>query len=443
MEDAGVNPRDVDFYFHGQASPLNCSNYLTPNIQIGNCFGMKGKASIHHSEACCTGYYALEQAVNAVASGKYNCVLSGCVEFGDSAAVPNHPYKREKITMEKFLQTTAWLYDRNYTRSLMAGQELIYDDAAEYYKRTNGLTDEQMDDTLCWMSINNRKNSSKCELAIERKTYDEIAKENGYNSAIEYMKSPFNPRTGDFLRMSGIEIKCDRSLGYYIANSEDLEGDGIRQWLLESLSMSNLLKESADMRDRILFERIPSSRRWLPVIVNAMRDGKAVEITYQGYSRKEPSTFTVHPYCLKLFKQCWYMLGESEDYDMPRIYALDERMKNAVQTKKKLTVPARFNAEAFFSNYFGIIVEDGRKPSTVELKVDEDQIGYFESLPLHPSQVPVKMTKDYTIYQYHLVPTFDFRQEVLRHGPSVEVLAPEWFRDEVAEDVRNMMKRYD
>ena len=137
------------------------------------------------------------------------------------------------------------------------------------------------------------------------------------------------------------------------------------------------------------------------------------------------------------------MLGESEDYDMPRIYALDERMKNAVQTKKKLTVPARFNAEAFFSNYFGIIVEDGRKPSTVELKVDEDQIGYFESLPLHPSQVPVKMTKDYTIYQYHLVPTFDFRQEVLRHGPSVEVLAPEWFRDEVAEDVRNMMKRYD
>ena len=221
------------------------------------------------------------------------------------------------------------------------------------------------------------------------------------------------------------------------------EGDGIRQWLLESLSMSNLLKESADMRDRILFERIPSSRRWLPVIVNAMRDGKAVEITYQGYSRKEPSTFTVHPYCLKLFKQCWYMLGESEDYDMPRIYALDERMKNAVQTKKKLTVPARFNAEAFFSNYFGIIVEDGRKPSTVELKVDEDQIGYFESLPLHPSQVPVKMTKDYTIYQYHLVPTFDFRQEVLRHGPSVEVLAPEWFRDEVAEDVRNMMKRYD
>ena len=34
MEDAGVNPQDVDFYFHGEASPLNGSNYLTPNVQV-------------------------------------------------------------------------------------------------------------------------------------------------------------------------------------------------------------------------------------------------------------------------------------------------------------------------------------------------------------------------------------------------------------------------
>ena len=105
MEDAGVSPRDVDFYFHGEASPLNGSNYLTPNIQIGNWFGMKGKGSIHHSEACCTGYLAIEQAVNAVASGKYNCVLTGCVEFGDSVPAPfsvpytgHHPPSRGAFT---------------------------------------------------------------------------------------------------------------------------------------------------------------------------------------------------------------------------------------------------------------------------------------------------------------------------------------------------------
>jgi len=94
----------------------------------------------------------------------------------------------------------------------------------------------------------------------------------------------------------GIEIKCDRSLGYYIANSDDLEGDSIRQWLLESLSMNNLLNETKDMRDRILFEKIPSSQRWLSTIVNAMKDGKAVDLTYQSYNRTEPNTFEAHPY---------------------------------------------------------------------------------------------------------------------------------------------------
>ena len=49
------------------------------------------------------------------------------------------------------------------------------------------------------------------------------------------------------LETFGIEIKCDRSLGYYIANSEDLEADGIRHWLLESLSMNNMLNETRDM----------------------------------------------------------------------------------------------------------------------------------------------------------------------------------------------------
>ena len=227
MEDAGVNPQDVDFYFHGQASPLNGSNYLTPNIQIGNWFGMKGKGSIHHSEACCTGYLAIEQAVNAVASGKYNCVLTGCVEFGDiipapatSVEAPKHPYKREKMTMDKFLATTSWLYDRAYARSLMAPMELIYDDAAEDYVRTRGITAQEMDDTLNWMAINNRRNAAKNPLALERTEFADIAKEKGFDNVMDYMRSPYNPKMGDFLRMEGVERKCDGAAAAIVCATE-------------------------------------------------------------------------------------------------------------------------------------------------------------------------------------------------------------------------------
>ncbi len=223
MEDAGVTPQDVQYYFHGQANPLAGSNYLTPHVQIANFFGMKGKGGIHHSEACCTGYLALEQAVNAVASGKYDCVLSGCVEFGDSAADDNHPYKRKKIAMEDFLKTTKWLFDRNYARSLMAPMELIYDGTAEWYKRTRGLTDEQMDDTLNHMCINNRRNASVNPLALERKTYEEYAKEAGYDDVMDYMRSPFNAKMGDFLRLGGIELKCDGAAAFIVCATDKVE----------------------------------------------------------------------------------------------------------------------------------------------------------------------------------------------------------------------------
>lgn len=259
----------------------------------------------------------------------------------------------------------------------------------------------------------------------------------------ELYERTFHNHREAILDTFGIEIKCDRSLGYYIANSDDLEGeDGVRQWLLESLSLNNMLNESADMRDRILFEKIPSSQKWLAPIVNAMRDGKAINLTYQSFNRSEPRTFLAHPYCLKLFRQRWYMLALSEGYEEPRIYALD-RVYGVEESDQKLEVSEGFNAQEFFSNYFGIIVGTDCKPSTVELRVTNDQVKYFESLPLHSSQEKIDSDEDYTIFQYHLVPTFDFKQEILSRGPAVEVLMPEWFRNEVASDIKEMAGLYD
>ena len=242
----------------------------------------------------------------------------------------------------------------------------------------------------------------------------------------------------------GIEIKCDRSLGYYIANSDDLEADGIRRWLLESLSMNNLLNETKDMRNRILFEKIPSSQKWLPVIVNAMRDGKVIEITYQSFWKDEPSTFKANPYCLKLFKQRWYMLAKSEGKDDPWIYALDERMINITQTNLNYRIPAKFNAEKFFADYFGVIVGTDWEPMEIKIKVVNNQVKYFDSLPLHDSQRKIEEESDehYTVYRYHLAPTHDFRQEILSHGPDVIVLSPEDFREEIMEDIKNMVSNY-
>ena len=77
MKDAGIEPRDVQYFFHGSANPHVLNNCITPNLQVADWFGMRGKGSLSHSEGCCTGYIGLEEAVFAVATGwKRNVVGS-------------------------------------------------------------------------------------------------------------------------------------------------------------------------------------------------------------------------------------------------------------------------------------------------------------------------------------------------------------------------------
>ncbi|MCF0229356.1 MAG: thiolase family protein [Parasporobacterium sp.] len=243
MEDAGVTPKDVEYYFHGQASPFNGSNYITPNLQVSEWFGMRGKGSIHHSEACCTGYLALEQAVNAVASGKYNVVLSGCVEMGDAIADIDKPaHFRKKFDDALFQESLKWIYDRAYTRAMMCGPNLHQDDGAAWYKQTYGLTDEEMDDTLLSMACNSRRSAAKNPLALARKTYEEMAREAGYENTLEFMKENFPKMTGN-LRAPGLELKCDGAAAFIVCPTE-MASQFTSKKPIEVLGIGNATREA-------------------------------------------------------------------------------------------------------------------------------------------------------------------------------------------------------
>jgi predicted DNA-binding transcriptional regulator YafY len=70
------------------------------------------------------------------------------------------------------------------------------------------------------------------------------------------------------------------------------------------------------------------------------------------------------------------------------------------------------------------------------------QAKYFQSLPLHHSQEIIEETNEYTIFQYYLTPDYDFKQDVLSFGVSVEVLEPELLRNEIGEVISELNRRY-
>ena len=84
----------------------------------------------------------------------------------------------------------------------------------------------------------------------------------------------------------GIEIKFDKSLGYYITEDSN-DTEGIRSWLLTSISVNNLINESTAMHSRILFEKIPSGEKYLSTIIEAMKESKVLEMTYKKFQDDE------------------------------------------------------------------------------------------------------------------------------------------------------------
>ena len=263
-----------------------------------------------------------------------------------------------------------------------------------------------------------------------------------------WMRSPLN-ETGEPLSertffnhkdaiagMFGIEILNDRSLGFYIGRS-DVGSDETSDWMLHTLCLNNVLHENADMKDRILMEKVPSSERFLTDIISAMRGSRVISLCYQSFRHPEPYSFNVRPYCVKYFKQRWYLLGDS-DLGL-RIYSLD-RFVDMEELEEHFEIPKDFDAEEYFGNYFGVII--GEEPEDVKIRVVPDQVKYFRTLPLHGSQRETVQEDGSSVFSYHIAPTFDFVQEILSHGADVEVLEPAELRESVADIIAGMASRY-
>lgn len=238
-----------------------------------------------------------------------------------------------------------------------------------------------------------------------------------------------------------IENEHNGQYRYYIQNEEELKNGSMRSWLFNTLTVSNLMMNSVSIKDKVLFEEIPDGEQYLPAIIEALKKNKVLEMTYHGFSRDKAYSFKVEPYCLKAFKQRWYLIGRSPYNDQIKIYALD-RVRWLWMTDKGFKYPEDFVPGEFFEDSYGIIADRKIDAETVVMRVSTKQANYLRSLPLHHTQKEIERTNEYSIFTVHLRPTFDFRQEILSQGADIEVLSPKWFRDEIAEISKQMRNKY-
>lgn len=236
-----------------------------------------------------------------------------------------------------------------------------------------------------------------------------------------------------------IDIRCDKSAGavYYIVSDEIGERGSAKRWLLSQFALNNALHESRELKGRIVYENIPGGIEFLSQIVEAMRDGKMLRMTHRSFSSTENHVYDIAPYCLKVFKQRWYLFGKSPEHHAPRLYALD-RAISFETLEQSFSLPKDFDAEEYFRPYYGVFVGKQFKPELIRIRVIPEAAAYLRSLPLHASQEEDTPCE----FSYYLAPTFDFIQELHTHGSNLEVLSPAWLREQFLQDAEKTVQLY-
>ena len=277
-------------------------------------------------------------------------------------------------------------------------------------------------------------------------TYEEINrrwKNTDFSDGNDFPKRTFVQCKKGVEEMFEVNIDCDPAQGYayYIANLDDFRKNKSLQWLLNSFCTKELLSESEKVKDRIVYEEIPEKAEYLSLALDALKNNLLLKITYQPYSESETTDYVVHPYCMRLYKQHWYVLGYSETHKDLRHFAIN-RMVDLEIKSETFVYPDDFSPENYYGNSVGIYVDKKLLAKQVKLRVYGNEVNYFRSLPLHNSQREVFTEKEYSDFVYTLCETPDLIAEILRKGSKVEVLEPQSLKEKIADELNRMLNFY-
>ncbi len=220
------------------------------------------------------------------------------------------------------------------------------------------------------------------------------------------------------------------------------EDDSLYDYLLSAYHIEGMTELALKHRDRIILSEVPTGVENVQTILEAIDKHRGIECDYYSFNRKTLKHQLLIPYFLRTWEQRWYLAAQPDNHHHGiSIFAL-ERMENIKLTDGKMTPSNKVTAEEYFDGCFGINHSDNQKPELIKIKVYGTQVEYLRALPIHESQNEVEINDDWSIFEYRLVPCYNFYQQLLWHREKLEVLEPKHVRDEIKLSIQKMLELY-
>ena len=252
---------------------------------------------------------------------------------------------------------------------------------------------------------------------------------------------------GAILDLFGIAVSCNRHNCRYFIDLEDT--DDLSTWLINSFSLGQLVREQEAVRERILLEATPQGMRFFHRVVEAIRMQIPLTLTYQKFADVEPTDARLEPYSVKLSEGRWYIVGRKDARRYLQCFAFDRILDLQLIEGEHFTFDLPFDPQTYFADSFGIFVTPPAQDVVIRV-YGATTYHYLHTKPLHASQQERLLTDSPDVpeeervweFRYHISPSPDFRNELLRWGAGIEVVSPAGFRQEIRDMLQAAVHRY-
>ena len=181
---------------------------------------------------------------------------------------------------------------------------------------------------------------------------------------------------------------------------------------------------------------------FLSDLIDAIINHQPLKMTYRPYKGDE-QTMVIHPHYMKQYNTRWFLFGLEDhgEYGMsPVNKALDRIVKFSI-ANVRFVENDQIDYETYFDDIVGV-THDRKHPDVehVVLKFAKERFPYVVSKPIHQSQQVVN-AEDGTL-SIDVRINRELEQNIFSFGQQVEVLSPEWFRNQIIEKYKEIIKIY-
>ena len=216
-------------------------------------------------------------------------------------------------------------------------------------------------------------------------------------------------------------------------------------WLEEVISSLELRFGIKANRDKVVsFEQNDQLKgiEFLSDLIDAIINHQPLKMTYRPYKGDE-QTMVIHPHYMKQYNTRWFLFGLEDhgEYGMsPVNKALDRIVKFSI-ANVRFVENDQIDYETYFDDIVGV-THDRKHPDVehVVLKFAKERFPYVVSKPIHQSQQVVNADDGTLSIDVRI--NRELEQNIFSFGQQVEVLSPEWFRNQIIEKYKEIVKIY-